>query len=68
MRECGRIPYSCIILDCSPSLLLAAVLNSKFEEADKLRELQEFLAMHVERAKEATITSSEDTVYTWDLT
>ena len=40
----------------------------KFEEADKRRELQEFLAMQVERAKEATTTSSEGTVYTWDLT
>ena len=38
------------------------------EEADKRRELQEFLGMQVERAKETTITSSEGTVYTWDLT
>ena len=40
----------------------------KFEEADKQRELQEFLARQAERVKEATITSSEGTVYTWDLT
>ena len=40
----------------------------KFEESGKQRELQEFLAMQAERAKEATITSSEGTVYTWDLT
>ena len=40
----------------------------KFEEADKNRKLQEFLAMQGDRAKEATIPSWEGTVYTCHLT
>ena len=39
----------------------------KFVEADKKRELQELLHMQVDRAKEATITFSEGTVHTWEL-
>lgn len=39
----------------------------KFEEADKKRQLHELLLMLVDRAKEATITFSEGTVHTWDL-
>lgn len=40
----------------------------RFEEANKRRELQEFLAIQAERVKEATMTSSKGTVYNWDLT
>lgn len=40
----------------------------KFAEGNERRELEEFLATQVSRAKEASIASTEGTVFTWDLT